>query len=133
MGDISTNFSWHEFHCHDNTPVPPMYKDNVKMLVAEVLQPLRDALGMSIKIVSGYRTPEYNKNCGGVENSQHLLGRAADIAINGLSTIETNYLVRGFMIARHALTGQGGGVGWYKGFTHVDIRDGDRVSFWDKT
>lgn len=133
MGDISTNFSWFEFDCHDNTPVPPMYKDNVKRLVTEVLQPLRDALGMPIKITSGYRTPEYNKNCGGVENSQHLLGRAADIDIVGLSAEEANHVVRGYMIGRHTFTEQGGGVGWYKGFTHVDIRVGDRVSFWDKT
>ena len=51
MGDISANFSWNEFHCHDGTPVPAMYEDNVKRLVAEVLQPLRDALGKPVKII----------------------------------------------------------------------------------
>jgi len=133
MGDISANFSWHEFNCHDGTPVPDIYKGNIVKLVGDVLQPLRDALGLPIKVNSGYRTPEYNKDCGGVENSQHLLARAADITIKGLSADETNHIVRGYMIARWAFSEQGGGVGWYKGFTHVDIRDSDRVSFWDKT
>ena len=133
MGDISTNFSWHEFNCHDGTPVPGIYKDNIIDLVTDVLQPLRDVLDVPIKIISGYRTSLYNRNCGGVENSQHLLGRAADIDIQGMTVEEANYIVRGYMMGRRVFTDQGGGVGWYKGFTHVDIRDGDGVAFWDKT
>lgn len=47
-----------------------------------VLQPLRDKFG-SITINSGYRSPKLNASVGGVSNSQHVLGEAADIDING--------------------------------------------------
>ena len=51
--------------------------------VCNVLQPLRDAMGESIKIGSGYRCPALNKAVGGVSNSQHIKGEAADLCIDG--------------------------------------------------
>jgi len=35
-----------------------------------------------VLITSGYRCPELNKKVGGVANSQHIVGEAADIAIS---------------------------------------------------
>lgn len=52
-------------------------------LVHNVLQPLRDAMGEAIKIGSGYRCPQLNKAVGGVSNSQHIKGEAADLCIDG--------------------------------------------------
>ena len=52
-------------------------------LVHNVLQPLRDAMGEQIKIGSGYRCPQLNKAVGGVSNSQHIKGEAADLCIDG--------------------------------------------------
>ena len=52
-------------------------------LVHHVLQPLRDAMGEPIKIGSGYRCPQLNRAVGGVGNSQHLTGQAADLCIDG--------------------------------------------------
>ena len=52
-------------------------------LVHTALQPLRDAMGESIKIGSGYRCPQLNKAVGGVSNSQHMKGEAADLCIDG--------------------------------------------------
>ena len=52
-------------------------------LVHNVLQPLRDAMGESIKIGSGYRCPQLNRAVGGVPNSQHINGEAADLCIDG--------------------------------------------------
>ena len=52
-------------------------------LVHNVLQPLRDAMGEAIKIGSGYRCPKLNKAVGGVSNSQHIKGEAADLCIDG--------------------------------------------------
>jgi hypothetical protein len=48
-----------------------------------VLEPLRVAMGKPIKISSGYRCEKLNKAVGGVYNSQHLKGQAADIDIQG--------------------------------------------------
>ena len=56
---------------------------NLCALVHHVLQPLRDAMGEAIKIGSGYRCPQLNKAVGGVSNSQHVKGEAADLCIDG--------------------------------------------------
>ena len=55
--------------------------ENLKALCMEVLQPLRDFLGKPVVISSGYRCPELNKAVGGVKNSQHMKGEAADIHV----------------------------------------------------
>lgn len=55
--------------------------ENLKALCMEVLQPLRDYLGKPVVISSGYRCPELNKAVGGVRNSQHMKGEAADIHV----------------------------------------------------
>ena len=51
---------------------------NLAYLCHMVLQPLRDKFG-PIRITSGYRCPKLNHAVGGVKNSQHLRGEAADI------------------------------------------------------
>ena len=56
---------------------------NLCGLVHNVLQPLRTAMGHEIKIGSGYRCPALNRAVGGVSNSQHMKGEAADIDIEG--------------------------------------------------
>ena len=52
-------------------------------LVHHVLQPLRDAMNEPIKIGSGYRCSRLNQAVGGVSNSQHIKGQAADLCIDG--------------------------------------------------
>ena len=56
---------------------------NLVYLCAYVLEPLRVAMGEPIKIGSGFRCPALNKAVGGVSNSQHLKGQAADLCIDG--------------------------------------------------
>ena len=64
----------------DNTP-PPEAQKAIKNLVKKLLEPLREyadcPTGMHIS--SGYRCEELNRLVGGVANSQHLTGEAADI------------------------------------------------------
>ena len=55
--------------------------ENLKALCMEVLQLLRDFLGKPVVISSGYRCAELNKAVGGVRNSQHMKGEAADIHV----------------------------------------------------
>ena len=55
--------------------------ENLKALCMEVLQPLRDFLGKPVVISSGYRCADLNKAVGGVRNSQHMKGEAADIHV----------------------------------------------------
>lgn len=56
---------------------------NLCGLVHNVLQPLRTAMGHEIKIGSGYRCTALNRAVGGVSNSQHVKGEAADLCIDG--------------------------------------------------
>ena len=66
-------------HLHiDNTPTDEAIK-NLKALTECIIDTDREALGRDIRINSGYRCNTLNKSVGGVENSQHLCGEAADI------------------------------------------------------
>ena len=56
---------------------------NLVYLAAYVLEPLRVAMGEPIKIGSGFRCQQLNKAVGGVTNSQHMKGQAADLCIDG--------------------------------------------------
>lgn len=53
--------------------------ENIKALVENVLDPLREKYGKPIVVNSGYRCPRHNMAVGGVTNSQHMKGEAADI------------------------------------------------------
>lgn len=62
----------------DNTPSEAI-KKNLQTLCSKILQPLRDAFSEPIIVGSGYRCPALNKKVGGVANSDHMYGCAADI------------------------------------------------------
>lgn len=55
--------------------------NNLKALCTNILQPLRNKLGVSIKVTCGYRCPRVNEGVGGAKTSQHLEGKAADIEL----------------------------------------------------
>lgn len=62
--------------------------DNLLELIFYVLQPLRDKLKKPIVITSGFRSVKVNALVGGVSNSQHVYGQAADITVSGMSTAQ---------------------------------------------
>lgn len=68
----------------DNTPASSV-KANLTALVDNVLDPLREAYGHPIRVTSGYRCRELNSAVGGVSNSQHLTGEAADITAGNVA------------------------------------------------
>jgi len=68
----------------DNTPTPEVVA-NLEKLCQEVLQPIRNKYGRAITITSGYRCPKLNSAIGGVKNSQHMSGCAADIKCTATS------------------------------------------------
>lgn len=45
---------------------------------------LRKVYGKPMKVTSGFRDPSYNKQIGGADNSAHIYGKAADIAVSGV-------------------------------------------------
>lgn len=88
MGDISKDFSMYEFinsnvakkYNIDNSPSKIIESKLIK-LVNNILQPLRNYMGVSCTINSGYRCPQLNshKDIKGAVNSSHLRGTASDI------------------------------------------------------
>ena len=87
---ISKNFTIEELCASDTAKAKGIRNNpgqtdiiNLCALVHQVLQPLRDAMGHPIKIGSGYRSLALNKAVGGVNNSQHMKGEAADLCIDG--------------------------------------------------
>ena len=106
---LARNFKLSEFACNDGSEFIEL---DMELVVK--LQELRDKLGKSIRITSGYRNPEYNKKVGGATNSQHVLGKAADIQVKGMDTAE---------LSRHAKMVGFNGIGIYEDFLHVDVRD----------
>lgn len=114
MGDLSRNFSTHEFNCRC------CGRAEINPRLVDALQELRDLAAAALRITSGYRCPEHNCAVGGAKRSQHLLGNAADIVINGRSVEET------YELAEQVPAFRNGGIGVYpeQGFVHVDVRDG---------
>ena len=90
MEQFTKNFSYDELIASatakrlglDNTPTLEE-KEKLRQLAEDILQPIRDAWKSPIVVTSGYRSEAVNKAVGGVSNSQHRLGEAADIKVGG--------------------------------------------------
>ena len=115
---LTKNYKLSEFKCRDGTWVPDELLENVQFL-AENLQVLRDKIDMPITVISGYRSPKYNRKIGGARKSQHMKAKAGDIIVRGMKPDD----VRAEILA---LIKEGkmvkGGVGRYTTFTHYDTR-----------
>lgn len=107
---LSPHFTVKEFACHDGFDTV-LIDDRLVTL----LEKIRDRFGKPIHINSAYRTAKYNAKIGGVSNSYHVKGMAADIVIDGVKSKE---------VAQYAETIGCGGIGWYeaRNFTHIDTR-----------
>jgi uncharacterized protein YcbK (DUF882 family) len=68
--------------------------ENLKTLCEKVLEPLREGMKCAIKISSGYRSPELNKLIGGAKASQHNIGQAVDIDLDGKNAEVFDYIER---------------------------------------
>lgn len=82
----------------------------------DVLEDIRAHFNKPVIVTSGYRTPEYNAKIGGVKNSQHTKGTAADIKVSDIPAKKVQkYLKRKYPDKY--------GIGSYLNFTHIDVRD----------
>jgi len=118
---LSKNFKVSDFKCRDGSDVIL-----INPALIEILEKIQDHFGKPVRVVSGYRTPKYNKMLkGAAKNSQHMYGNAADIKIEGVSPKE----VYSWLSSWHK-----GGLGLYPTFTHVDVRNtvGGDVARWGK-
>jgi uncharacterized protein YcbK (DUF882 family) len=115
---LEENFTLDEFNCRDGSEIPEELIPNVKLL-AENLQVLRNYVNRPIHIISGYRTPEYNKKISGARESQHMLAKAADIKVEGMEPWIVHKIIEHLISEGHMMKG---GLALYKTFVHYDIR-----------
>jgi hypothetical protein len=118
IGSKKYDFYPHEFLC--GCGVCQDQKLDLKLV--EKLQVLRDKLKKPIVISSGYRCVNWNKAVGGAPASPHLKGWAADIQVKNMSGMEL------YHEAKDIFTSMGIG----KNYLHVDIRDREKLWFYDK-
>lgn len=115
---LTKNFSKREFNSKDGKRMPSEVLDNIKVL-AKQIQTIRDAIGAPLHINSAYRSPEHNKRIGGVKNSQHVLGKAADLSSRDISPDNLHAIIKSLIFEGKIING---GLGIYNGFVHYDIR-----------
>lgn len=109
-GKVSPSFAWREFACKD----PRNHEIRIVRGHLLRLERLRVIVGKPIPIVSGYRTPYWNRQQGGAEFSQHQYGAASDIP-EGLGVSIVDATLAGFT-----------GIGYDEDnryVEHVDSRD----------
>ncbi len=88
----------------------------VKPELMERLNELRIKVGKPVNVTSACRCEQHNKNVGGVKNSYHMQGMAADIYVSDMELED---------LAKAAESVGFNGIGIYirQKFVHVDIRD----------
>jgi hypothetical protein len=101
MTQLTKNFSLAEMvksetalrHGMENNPGPDEL-NNLLVLCANVLQPIRDHYQKGVKVNSGYRSPDVNAKVGGSRTSDHTRGMAADIEIPGVPNADLASYIR---------------------------------------
>lgn len=124
---LTPNFNKKEFASKDGAGMPEDVWKNIQIL-ARQLEVLREYLGKPINVTSGYRSEIHNNRIGGKKNSQHLLGKASDLQVNGLKPKKVHEAIKTLISEGKMLEG---GLGLYDTFIHYDIR-GEKAR-WDNT
>lgn len=81
-------FKREEFRCKCGGQYCSGFPAEPREAMVRIADQLRKNLGVPITVVSGLRCPTWNTLQGGVENSQHMYGEAADIYARGKSQAE---------------------------------------------
>lgn len=110
------HFTWGEATKNGaRIPENPQVIQNIIRL-AVYLEEVRSKCGdREVRINSFYRDKKSNIAVGGVSNSRHLLGDAADIVVAGIQPLEVYRLL-------NTWHGNKGGLGRSPHFTHIDLR-----------
>ena len=88
------NFKYSEFACHCDGQYCNGYPVAFSYELAKNLQNIRDHFGRALVITSPIRCERWNEIQGGVSNSKHKQGWAADFYLNGVSYDEVYNYVR---------------------------------------
>ena len=88
----------------------------------QLLDAIRTALGSPLFATSICRCPKHNAEVGGVPNSYHTQGMAADVCVPGMKLLDLLRLIRKTMDQLYGV--RKGGIGYYyqQKFIHIDNR-----------
>lgn len=92
------------------------YPVEIDMNMVKIADEIRNRIGKPIQINSGIRCKTHNANVGGVSNSQHLYGNAADLGCPSGCTPEQMASIA------EEIMGDTGGIGIYQWGIHIDTR-----------
>jgi len=111
---LSAHFSRDEMACRCCGKIGG-YSENLKKLLI-CLERLRELVGGSLNVTSGYRCPGHNADVGGMPNSYHLKDMAADLSSPGyplekLAKLAQSAGFKGIVIEED------------QGIVHCDIRE----------
>lgn len=81
-------FTPQEFACHCGGTYCNGYPTEMDPVLIKAADKLRKHYKKPMNVSSGSRCAKHNANVGGVYNSRHLLGKAMDFAISGVSASE---------------------------------------------
>lgn len=112
---VGVHFSANEFQCKCEKCDMTLISMELVGLLERIRSEVRARYGGKVvKINSGYRCVAHNKAIGGVKESMHTKGLAADIVVPGVSPE--------LLAVVCAMVNPEGGVGSYPTFVHVDAR-----------
>lgn len=114
----SAHFSEAELACHH------CGVNGVGQPLLDALEAFRLKVGAPVIVNCAYRCPAHNAAVGGVPNSQHVLGKAADVQVAGKTSREL------YELALHISFIRGLGVSDHAGYLHLDVRESILVSRW---
>lgn len=109
-------FKRSEFRCKCGGKYCNGYPYEIDMDMVKIADKIRTKIGKPITINSGLRCKTHNVNVGGVPNSQHLHGTAADLGCPSGCTPEQMASIA------EEIMGNTGGIGIYPWGIHIDTR-----------
>lgn len=111
---MSKYFTEDEMRCHCCGQLP---ENGIDQNLYDLLDDIREKVGQPININCAYRCPAHNAEVGGVPNSEHVQGSAADLDATNIGVEELAQIAE-------ALGADGVGRYFNDQFVHTDTRSG---------
>ncbi len=133
MGDLTKDFSRHEFTCHGPECAGQLNLPYTRIEVVSVCQLVRDFLGKPLRINRGVSCPAHNRAVGGERDSRHLPEHADAVDFDVDNAYQAFEIVHALILVRDkALRGDPNVPSMaanmtfrvYTGHVHVDFRPG---------
>lgn len=128
MGATGPHFSESELECRGTTCGPSgtgCHVNGCTERLVDALEAFRALVGKPVKVASAYRCPQHNAATpNAAKGSEHTMGEAADIRVDGMTAAELEAVARKIPAIR------GIGRDDHKNYIHVDVRNTLTLARW---